>query len=132
MILNIMGLLGVPKLQNMNTLVQRERGNIYVNIARTPGTSVGTFMGSCMGTWEHVRELVWERTSMCGNSFGNVGTCERHGGTSLGTRSHVWDITLASVHCLHSMTIIFIISWHCTTLHNTYVECCMTHLRKCE
>jgi hypothetical protein len=71
-----MGLLGVPKLQNMYTLVQRERGNVYVNVARTPGTFVGTFMGSCLGTWEHVCELVWERTSMCENSIGNVGTCE--------------------------------------------------------
>jgi len=50
MILDIMGLLGVPKLQNMYTLVQRQRGNVYVNIARTPGTFVGTFMGSCLGT----------------------------------------------------------------------------------
>ena len=56
-----MGLLEVPKLQNMYTLVQRERGNVYVIVVGTPGTFVGTLRGSCLGTWEHVCELVWER-----------------------------------------------------------------------
>ena len=69
-----MGLLEVPKLQNMYTLVQRERGNVYVNVIGTPGTFVGMFTESCLGTWEHLCEFVWEHQSKCRNAIGNVGT----------------------------------------------------------
>jgi hypothetical protein len=67
MILNIMGLLGVPKLQNMYTLAQRKCGNVYVNVVGTPGTFVGTFMGSCLETWERCRVErgpLWESTGL--------------------------------------------------------------------
>ena len=51
--LNILGLLGVPKLQNMYTLAQWEHGNVY---------------GNAIGTWERVWErgweLVWEHGSV--------------------------------------------------------------------
>ena len=48
-ILNILGLLGVPILQNMYTLAQWERvweRHWYM------GTYVGTWMETCLGTWE--------------------------------------------------------------------------------
>ena len=59
MILNIMGLLGVPKLQNMYILTKIRRGNVNGNVHG----NLPKIMCMCMGTWEHG-----------GNSIGNVHT----------------------------------------------------------
>ena len=71
MILNIMGLLGVPKLQNMRNLTKIQHGNVFVNAIKPRERS-----------WERSWELEWEHGSLYVNSIGNVGTCM---GTRLGT-----------------------------------------------
>jgi hypothetical protein len=92
-------------------------------------------MGTSVGTWERAWELDWEH--------GNVGTCmgtqlgarrtwERSSDFSLGTPTHVWDITLATVHRAHTILIIFIFSWQSTILHHTYVDWGMTLSVNCE
>jgi len=94
-------------------------------------------MGTRLGTRERVCELSWERGNVHGNSVGNVGTCmgtqlgarrtwERTIDYSLGTPTHVWDITLATVHRAHTILIIFIFCWQSTILHHTYVDWGMT------
>ena len=122
-----MGLLKVPKLQNMYILAQREHVKVYGNV-----------VGTRERLWERVWDLVWEHGSVHVNLFGNDGACvgkrlgtrEQFWELFLGTNALAWDITLVRVHYLHTILIIFNISWHCTTLHATYVECCMTHLQK--
>ena len=52
-ILNILGLLGVPQLQNMYTLAQWEHGNVYGNV-----------YVNAIGTWECVWECGWEHGSV--------------------------------------------------------------------
>ena len=46
---------------------------------------MGMMMGTRLGTWECVCELVRKHGDICGNSIGNCGTCV---GTRLGTREH--------------------------------------------
>jgi hypothetical protein len=60
MILNIMGLLGVPKLPYMYILTKIRRGNANGNVHG----NVPNLMCMCMGTWEHGG----------GKSIGNVNT----------------------------------------------------------
>ena len=80
-----MGLLGVPKLQIEYTLAQRGRGNVYSKRSPDTGNMDAMFPHSSLGTWEHARELEWERQTKRWNSIGNVGTWELAWGTSLGT-----------------------------------------------
>ena len=56
-ILNILGLLGVPKFQNMYTLAQWEHGNVY-------GNGIGTWECVWKCVWERGWELVWEHGSV--------------------------------------------------------------------
>lgn len=110
MILNIMGLLGVPKSQNMYTLTKTQRGNVNGNVHGNLPKGMSACMITRSGTWERAGE------TQLGTSICEVWT--RMGNFS-GNRGTGWDITFANEHHLHTIFVIFINSCLRTNLHVT-------------
>jgi hypothetical protein len=83
MILNIMGLLGVPNFQNMHTLTKTQRGNVNGNMHGNLPMHMGLCMGTQLGTWERSEALHWQCLyvivgTRMGDIFGKQGTWLGH------------------------------------------------------
>ena len=98
-------------------------GNLFGNI--------GACVGTCLGTWTRVWEIV------VGNVLGDMGTTRRYMCSwwvmDMGTMNcsntyiHACLHNMHHVHCLHTILIIIIISWHIQH-YTTHLETYSWHI----